>query len=306
MDITEGWPAARELMAIRKRRERSVEAGEGVGDAGDHIAVDELLLSSSGVAESGGGEAVDLAQRALGQLVQDGESVIGEQVALTAGGAETEADVLGRVGDGGRGEQEAVMDAREQRAMGASGEVGFELGEADEDQREQGFGVPLIIEQDVQVSHHVGMEQVRLVEEEDRMELVASHLVDVSLDSEKEVGGGGGGLEPEGVAEVAVEVAPSESGIVTVGQPKACLGESMAQCAQNTGFADARLAEEQDAVFEGEGLFDIGDEGGLALGQPEVGVVDLLGKRGGPKTEAVQVRRARQGPPPRLPCSRPA
>ncbi len=148
---------------------------------------------------------------------------------------------------------------------------------------------------------HVRVEQVRLVEEEDRMELVSPQLVDVGLDGQKEVGGGGGGLQAEGVAEIAVEVATPESGITAVGQSEAGLGEPMTKRAQDAGFPDTGLAQEQDAVPLGQGFFDVGDERGLALGQPQLAIVDLLGKRGAAKAEALEIRRSTHHPPPRGP-----
>src|SRR4051794_33801669 len=69
------WPSWRWLAWCAGSR--SVEAGEGVADAEDEFAVDELLLASGGVAESGACQAVDLAQGALGQLVEGGEGVVG-------------------------------------------------------------------------------------------------------------------------------------------------------------------------------------------------------------------------------------
>ena len=95
----EGGPAR---WASRRWREgcagsRSVEAGEGLADAEDEFAVDELLLPARSVAESGAGEAVDLAQGALRKLVESGEGIVGEEVAFAPGVVEAEADVLGGV-----------------------------------------------------------------------------------------------------------------------------------------------------------------------------------------------------------------
>src|SRR6202789_2290639 len=129
---------------------RSVEAGEGLADAEDELAVDELLLAAGCVAESGAGQAIDLAQGALGQLMERGEGVVGEEVVFASCMAEAEADVLGGVGDRRGREQEAVMDAREQRAVCPTREVLLQLGETDEDERQESLGVPLVIEQDVE------------------------------------------------------------------------------------------------------------------------------------------------------------
>jgi hypothetical protein len=62
----------------------SVEAGERLGHAVDELAVDELLLALGGVAEGGAGEPVDVAERALRDLVQGAERVVREEVALAS------------------------------------------------------------------------------------------------------------------------------------------------------------------------------------------------------------------------------
>ena len=61
------------------RRSSSVEADEGLAGTEDELAVNELLLSARGVAEGGVGQAVDLAQGALGELMQRGEGVVGKR-----------------------------------------------------------------------------------------------------------------------------------------------------------------------------------------------------------------------------------
>ncbi len=129
--------------------------------------------------------------------------------------------------------------------------------------------------------------------------LVAPKLLDVGLDGEEEVGRRGGRVQAERVAEVAVEVAASEGGVAAVGESEAGLGEVASQGAQDAGLADAGLAEQEHALALGEGLLDIGDERGLALGEPEVGVVDLLGEGRRAEAEGAEVRRGRHRHPPR-------
>src|SRR5271155_1859446 len=58
------WPSWR--WRAWRAGSRSVEAGEGLADAEDEFAIDELLLASGSVAESGAGQAVDFSQCALG------------------------------------------------------------------------------------------------------------------------------------------------------------------------------------------------------------------------------------------------
>jgi hypothetical protein len=54
---------------------QSVEARESLANARDHLTVDELLLPPRRLAQGCGGEPVDLAQRALRQLVEHGEGI---------------------------------------------------------------------------------------------------------------------------------------------------------------------------------------------------------------------------------------
>ena len=75
--------------------------------------------------------------------------------------------------------------------------------------------------------------------------LVAAELLDVGADGVEDGGGGAAGDEAEGEAELAVEVAPAERGVVAVGETEAVLGQAMAQGAQHAGLADAGLADEQ-------------------------------------------------------------
>src|SRR5580700_10351263 len=160
---------------------RSVEAGECLADAEDELSVDELLLAAYCVTKRSARQAVDLAQGALGELVESGEGVVGEEVAFASSVAEAEADVLGGVGHRRWREQEAVMDAGEQGAVCAAREILLQLGETDEDEGQERFRIPLEIQEDVEMCHHVGVQQVGLVEEEDGVRLVASELLHVGL-----------------------------------------------------------------------------------------------------------------------------
>jgi hypothetical protein len=85
-----------------------------------------------------------------------------------------------------------------------------EIGEADEKEREQGATVPLVIEEDVKMVEGVGVEQVGLVEEEDRVDALLTELLHVRADGVEDRGRGGRWGESERDAELAIEVALSE------------------------------------------------------------------------------------------------
>ena len=172
----------------------------GLDDAGDDVALDELALLLGGLAEGSGGEAVEVAHRAGGGFVQEGRGVAREQLAVAAGVAEAEPEVLGGVVGNEGFDLEAVMKARVERAVATQREAVAELREADEHDREQRAAVPLVVEQDVEVVERVLVQEVGLVEEEDRMDALAGEFLDVGRDGVEEVAGGGCGRQPECVA----------------------------------------------------------------------------------------------------------
>ena len=63
--------------------------------------------------------------------------------------------MVAEVGGGVCGDEgldlQAPVDARVERAIAAQGEAVLQLGQADEDEGEQGFAVPLVVQEDVQV-----------------------------------------------------------------------------------------------------------------------------------------------------------
>src|SRR3954462_2257854 len=69
------------------------------------------------------------------------------------------------------------------------------------------------------------VQEVGFVEEEDRVDALARQLLDVRRHGVEEVAGGGRGREAECEAELAVEVATAESGVVRVGQSVAGGGD---------------------------------------------------------------------------------
>ena len=84
-----------------------------------------------------------------------------------------------------------------------------------------------------------------LVEEEDRVNTLAAKIFDMGGDGEKESRSCGGRREPQGEAELAIEIAAAEGGVVAVGQAKAGLRQPVAQGTQDAGFASTGIAGQQ-------------------------------------------------------------
>jgi hypothetical protein len=129
--------------------------GGGVGvrleNGLDDVALDKLALATRTVSERVVGDAVDVVQGSRSGLVNHGGCVRGEKLLGGAGGEEARANVLGGVVRRERLDAEPVGKAGVERAASAHEKALVEVGQADQDEREQGFAVPCVVEQDVEV-----------------------------------------------------------------------------------------------------------------------------------------------------------
>ncbi len=80
-------------------------------EAVDDVALDEAALLLGAVAEGCGGEAVEVAEHAVGAFVQAGDRVVLQQTGVGAGLFEAQCEVGGGVLGGERTDLEAVVDA---------------------------------------------------------------------------------------------------------------------------------------------------------------------------------------------------
>lgn len=120
---------------------RSGGAGLPIEEVADEGGLDELQLAACGVAQGEGREAIELAVCAGARVVQEREGIAREELAVAAGEREPVADVVGGVVEGDGVETKAGVEAREQRLVRAERETVLELGQADEDERQQGARV---------------------------------------------------------------------------------------------------------------------------------------------------------------------
>ena len=102
-----------------------------------------------------------------------------------------------------------------------------ELRQADEDDGEEGFAVPVVVGEDVQVVEHVLVEQVGFVEEEDGVDASGAELVDVLADLVEARRRRGTRAQAQRQAELAIEVATSERSVVAVGETESGFRESL-------------------------------------------------------------------------------
>ena len=174
----------------------------------DELAVDLLEFATGGALEGLGGDAVEAAQAATIGLVVHGDGVGAEDRGAGSGALETVLEVLGGVVDVGLAEVDEGVDARPERAVAGEVHAVVHLGQPDEHERQEGARVPLVVGEDVQVIEHVLMQQVGLVEQEDRVDALLAQLLDVTADLVEGGSGGGLGAQAQGQAPLAVEVAP--------------------------------------------------------------------------------------------------
>src|SRR5687767_15781014 len=98
----------------------------------------------------------------------------------------------------------------------------------------------------MQVVEYVLVEQVTLVEQEDRVDVLLAELTDMTGHLVENTSGGCLGRETQREADLAVEIAATEGGVVAVGQSEAGFGQPSPQRAQDARLANAGLAGEQD------------------------------------------------------------
>ncbi len=99
--------------------------------------------------------------------MNDGEGVGGEDVFGGTDAGESSANVVGRVVGEEVSEGETVMDTRVKGTIPSEPEPVLEVGKSDEDEGKEGLGVPLVIEENVQVIERVLVEQMGFVDQED-------------------------------------------------------------------------------------------------------------------------------------------
>ena len=202
-------------------------------------------------------------------LVEHGEGVGREDLAVGAGAAEAELHILGGVVDDHGPDGEPALDSRIERAVLAQLESVLEVGEAHEDERQEGSAVPFVIQEDVQMVEGVLVKQVCLVEQEDRVDAVASEVLDVGADGVEDGRRGGGRGQAEGLAELAVEVAAAEGGVVAVGQPVAGLGQAMTHGPHHARLTGTGLTDEEHLGVFLYGLAHLVDDLLLGGREPE-------------------------------------
>ena len=110
--------------------------------------------------------------------MEERSGVGGEELAVAAGAAEAHSEVLGGVVGCEGVELEPVVKAREERSISPEGEAISQLGQPDEDEREERAAVPFVIEEDMQVIERVLVEKVGLVEEKHWMHALPGEVLD--------------------------------------------------------------------------------------------------------------------------------
>jgi hypothetical protein len=98
----------------------------------------------------------------------------------------------------------------------------------------------------VQVVHHVLVKHVSFIDEKDWVHSFAAEIFDVRRDCIEDGGGSRRRRKADGGAELPIEVAAAERGIVAVRQAKPLGRNALAQCPEYACLSDAGIAREYD------------------------------------------------------------
>jgi hypothetical protein len=199
-------------------------------------------------------------------LVYQRDRVGCDDALVSAREGESMCDVLGDVAACRVLYGKAVMNARVEGAIAPSFELALELGQTDQDKRQERPAVPLVVEQDVQMVEHVLVEKVRFIEQENRVDALAPELLDVRADRVEDACRGGGGRQSERLAELTIEVAPAERSVMTVRQTEDLGRQSSSKRSQYAGLAHTGFAGEQDGRVRLDRIGEVVDEFDLGGG----------------------------------------
>lgn len=242
----------------------------------DDGAVDDADLASGRALKCVRRDAVEVAESTAARFVKDGDCVDGERGLVCAGLGRAIGEVLGGVVEGRGAEVKPRVDAALERAILSEREAVTEFWQTDEDNGEKRARVPAVVGEDVQMVEDVLVQQVRFIDEEDRVHALAFELLDVMADGVEDGGRGGFRIEAKSEADLPVEVAPSERRVVAVGELEASFGESLAQRAEHARFADTRLAGEQDVTAFVARFDEVNDALLPGSGYPKVVVAEFF------------------------------
>src|SRR6185437_6081727 len=236
----------------------------GDGGAGGG-GVDDFLAGGVGGDEGGDGEVVDAPGLPSGGLVDLGDGVVGEQVAVAAGQGQVVADVAGGLGGGHAGHLVADGDPLVEGGEHAELDHAAQGGLADQDGGERGPAVHVVVGEHPDRLQLGVVQQVGLVDDDDRG---ASSFGGLAGQDVVGLGGEGGGavLGPPAEAgdDAVVDAPDADGGVADVddgvpGVVQACEGG-----AGRDGLAGADLAGDDAEGSFGDGPGDAG--GGLGVG----------------------------------------
>lgn len=121
-----------------------------------------------------------------------------------------------------------------------------------------GFLIPRVVREDVQMLEDVGAHQLSLIEQKDGMDMLTGEFLDMVGQGPQDSGRGGLHRQAQGQAQLAVEVAATQCGVVAV-QSEAGLGQSHAKGPEHAGLANAGLPDDE-VVMLVQGLDQVVDD----------------------------------------------
>ena len=155
------------------------------------VAFDDPASLAQGLVEAVIGQAIDVAHRAEGGLVEHGDGVAGKDLGRGAGRLEARLDLSVGINGGERVDVLAHMEPGVERPVSSEFETVLELGKPDENQAQEGAGIPLVVEPDMQVVEGILVQEVGLVEEEHGVEVFLGELLDMGRNGKEETARGG-------------------------------------------------------------------------------------------------------------------
>jgi hypothetical protein len=225
-----------------------------VDDALEVGLVEDLFALGDAEEESTAAEIVDSAGDALGVIVDAADKAIAKDLGLRPGDAEMMFDVASGLFEVEGMDVEPDGDALVERLEGRETQLVGQIGLAEQDERDEGSGIHVVVEQKAQLFEDVGWEQMSLVDDEQNAASFAGQIGKRSVKLGQQLRKVKQRFGLEGEQNLGVQGNDGEPGVGKIDDGVNVGIEGMGKGAQGGRFSGTDLAGDESGkpLLEGE------------------------------------------------------
>jgi hypothetical protein len=212
--------------------------------------VEDLFVFSDAEEKSGAANIVDETGDTFGVVMEVGHKGIREELLGEAGQTKLVFDVSGGFGQVEGRQKIADGDALVEGLVGVESEFGSQIGLTKQDEGQEGIGIEIVVEEEAELVKEVGGQQMGLIDDQERVAMFASQVVEGILELGQQASEGVSGFDVQSEQDLGIESRDIEAGIGQIDEGMEIMVKRMDKSADSSGFTAADIA---------------GDESGQAL-----------------------------------------